>query len=140
MALSPLGRVSDLISALSYALDLTEGQAPGHSVQSCLIGMRLAREIGMPVDLQADLYYALLLKDAGCSSNASRLFHIIHSDEIKAKGNLKDKGLDESRVGKPAICAGPRGYGRAFSAAGSDADSGCGQSAGGIVRAGQDSV
>jgi putative nucleotidyltransferase with HDIG domain len=88
---------SDVISALSYALDLTEGQPLGHSVQSCIIGMRLARQIGMPVSDQANLYYALLLKDAGCSSNASKLFHIIHSDEIKAKGALKDK--DWTKVG-----------------------------------------
>ncbi len=84
-------RASDVLSALSYALDLTEGQPMGHSVQSCMIGMRLAGEIGMPIGAQANLYYALLLKDAGCSSNASKLFHIIHSDEIKAKGELKDK-------------------------------------------------
>jgi len=90
-------RAAHVISALSYALDLTEGQPPGHSVQSCMIGMRIARQIGMPVDAQADLYYALLLKDAGCSSNASRLFHIIRSDEIKAKGDLKDK--DWTKVG-----------------------------------------
>jgi putative nucleotidyltransferase with HDIG domain len=90
-------RASDFISALSYALDLTEGQPLGHSVQTCIIGMRIAREIGMPIDAQADLYYALLLKDAGCSSNASRLFHIIHSDEIRAKGDLKDK--DWTKVG-----------------------------------------
>jgi putative nucleotidyltransferase with HDIG domain len=77
--------------------------------------MRLAREIGMPLAAQADLYYALLLKDAGCSSNASRLFHIIHSDEIKAKGDLKDKdwtkvgweslqyAIDHVAVGKPFL-------------------------------------
>src|SRR5271170_7538950 len=88
---------SDVISALSYALDLTEGQPLGHSVQSCMIGMRLARQIGLPIEEQADLYYALLLKDAGCSSNASKLFHIIHADEIKAKGDLKDK--DWTKVG-----------------------------------------
>jgi len=88
---------SDVISALSYALDLTEGQPLGHSVQSCMIGMRLARQIGLPLDAQANLYYSLLLKDAGCSSNASKLFHIIHSDEIRAKGDLKDK--DWTKVG-----------------------------------------
>jgi putative nucleotidyltransferase with HDIG domain len=88
---------SSVISALSYALDLTEGQSPGHSVQSCVIGMRLAQEIRLPVDDQANLYYALLLKDAGCSSNSSKLFHIIHADEIKAKGDLKDK--DWTKVG-----------------------------------------
>jgi len=90
-------RMSDILSALSYALDLTEGQPMGHSVRACMIGMRLARQIGMSVDDQADLYYTLLLKDAGCSSNASRLFHIINADDLKAKGDLKTK--DWTRVG-----------------------------------------
>jgi putative nucleotidyltransferase with HDIG domain len=88
---TPVARASDVIAALSFALDLTEGQVPGHAVQSCMIGMRLADEIGLPPDVRADLYYALLLKDAGCSSNASKLFHIINADEIRAKGDVKDK-------------------------------------------------
>src|SRR3984885_7426963 len=90
-------RVSEIISALSYALDLTEGQPVGHSVRSCMIGMRLATQIGLPASEQADLYYALLLKDAGCSSNSSRLFHILNADDIRAKGDLKTK--DWTRVG-----------------------------------------
>jgi putative nucleotidyltransferase with HDIG domain len=90
-------RLSDIISALSYALDLTEGQPMGHSVRACMIGMRVAQQIGMSDGEQADLYYALLLKDAGCSSNASRLFHILNADDIKAKGDLKTK--DWTRVG-----------------------------------------
>jgi putative nucleotidyltransferase with HDIG domain len=90
-------RLSEIISALSYALDLTEGQPLGHSVRACMIGMRLAQQVGMSQDDQAGLYYALLLKDAGCSSNASRLFHILNADEIKAKGDLKDK--DWTRIG-----------------------------------------
>jgi putative nucleotidyltransferase with HDIG domain len=90
-------RLSEIISALSYALDLTEGQPMGHSVRACMIGMRLAQQVGMSVDEQAELYYSLLLKDAGCSSNASRLFHILNADEIKAKGDLKTK--DWTRIG-----------------------------------------
>ncbi|MGI4854880.1 MAG: HD-GYP domain-containing protein [Janthinobacterium lividum] len=82
---------SAVISALSYALDLTEGQPMGHALQTCVIGMRIAAGLGMARSAQADLYYGLLLKDAGCSSNASKLFHIIQSDEIQAKGHLKDK-------------------------------------------------
>ena len=82
-------RLSEIISALSYALDLTEGQTMGHSVRACMIGMRLARQIRMNPDEQADLYYTLLLKDAGCSSNASRLFHILSADEIQAKCDVK---------------------------------------------------
>jgi len=62
-----------------------------------MIGMRLATEIGMSVAEQSDLYYALLLKDAGCSSNASKLFHILSADEIRAKGDVKL--TDWTRVG-----------------------------------------
>ncbi len=61
----------------------------GHSVRSCVIGMRLAEQIGMDLPGKADLYYALLLKDAGCSSNASKLFHILNADEIRAKRDVK---------------------------------------------------
>jgi HD-GYP domain-containing protein (c-di-GMP phosphodiesterase class II) len=90
-------RVSQIISALSYALDLTEGRPMGHSVRSCIIGMRLAGEIGLSVAERSDLYYALLLKDAGCSSNSSKLFHILSADEIKAKRDVKL--TDWTRVG-----------------------------------------
>src|ERR1700722_10109597 len=90
-------RLSEIISALSYALDLTEGQAMGHSVRSCVIGMRLAQQVGLGGNEQPDLYYALLLKDAGCSSNASRLFHILSTDEIRAKRDVKT--TDWTRVG-----------------------------------------
>src|SRR5580700_3684070 len=93
----PSIRVSEIISSLSYALDLTEGQPMGHSVRACVIGMRIAKEIGLPLEGQADLYYSLLLKDAGCSSNASRLFHILNADEIRAKGDVKT--TDWTRVG-----------------------------------------
>jgi HD-GYP domain-containing protein (c-di-GMP phosphodiesterase class II) len=90
-------RVSELISALSYALDLTEGRPMGHSVRSCLLGMRIAEQLGMPSEAQADLYYTLLLKDAGCSSNSSRLYHILNADDIRAKGDLKT--TDWTKVG-----------------------------------------
>jgi putative nucleotidyltransferase with HDIG domain len=89
--------MSEIISALSYALDLTEGQPMGHSVRTCAIGMRIAQEIGLPSREQADLYYALLLKDTGCSSNSSRLFHILNADEIRAKRDVKT--TDWTRVG-----------------------------------------
>ena len=93
----PSIRVSEILSALSYALDLTEGQPMGHSVRACIIGMRLAQQIGLPATERGDLYYSLLLKDAGCSSNSSRLFHIVAADEIRAKRDVKL--TDWTRVG-----------------------------------------
>src|SRR5271167_1816941 len=82
-------RMSDLISALSYALDLTEGQPMGHSVKCCVLGMRLAEICGVATEERGDLYYALLLKDAGCSSNAARMYEILGGDERKAKSEAK---------------------------------------------------
>jgi hypothetical protein len=59
---------------MSYALDLTEGQPRGHAARSCLLGMRIAEEIQLSANERSDLFYALLMKDAECSSNAARVF------------------------------------------------------------------
>ena len=85
----PPFRLSEIISALSYALDLTEGQAMGHSVRACVIGMRLANQLGLSPQAQSDLYYALLLKDAGCSSNAARLCRLFGADDRVLKHDHK---------------------------------------------------
>jgi HD-GYP domain-containing protein (c-di-GMP phosphodiesterase class II) len=82
-------RLSEVISALSYALDLTEGQAEGHSVRTCLIGMRLAAEIGLGDEEKSSLFYALLLKDAGCSSNAARTCELFGTDDFAVKRTWK---------------------------------------------------
>lgn len=82
-------RLSEIISALSYALDLTEGQPLGHAVQSCALGMKIANDLQLPTQERSDLYYALLLKDAGCSSNASRMYRILGSDDRAAKRDVK---------------------------------------------------
>ena len=78
-------RVSELIAALSFALDLTEGQPMGHSLRSCLIGMAIAERAGLTLSEQRDLYYALILKDAGCSSNAAHVFRLFGGDERNIK-------------------------------------------------------
>jgi putative nucleotidyltransferase with HDIG domain len=81
--------LSEIVSALSFALDLTEGAVPGHALRSCLIGMKLAVELGMSADDQRALYYALLLKDAGCSSNAGRMCEIVGGDDREVKRGVK---------------------------------------------------
>ena len=82
-------RQSEIIGALSTALDLTEGQPPGHAAKSCLIGMRLARQIGLPEKQLRPLYFALLLKDLGCSSNASKMCYLFGSDDRQVKKDVK---------------------------------------------------
>src|SRR5271163_479150 len=81
--------LSEIISALSYALDLTEGAVHGHALRSCLLGMRIAAEAQLPSDQTSGLYFALLLKDIGCSSNASRLCQIVGGDDRVIKAGVK---------------------------------------------------
>ena len=67
----PALRVSTVLEGLSRALDLTEGHPGGHATRSALIGLRLGQALRLSPQLQTDLLYALLLKDAGCSANAT---------------------------------------------------------------------
>lgn len=78
-----------MLSALSRALDLTEGQPPGHSVRNALIGMRIGDAIGLEAARRSALFYALLLKDLGCSSNAAKVCYLFGSDDRETKRDLK---------------------------------------------------
>lgn len=82
-------RVSEILSALSFALDLTEGALAGHSLRTCLLGMRIAEAIGLPHSQRASLYYALQLKDVGCSSNAAHITALVGGDDRVLKGAAK---------------------------------------------------
>ena len=85
-------RQSEVIAALSHALDMTEGHPLGQAERSCLIGMRIARELQLGAEQRYALYYALLLKDVGCSSSAARMCQLFGSDDIalKTHGKLVD--------------------------------------------------
>jgi HD-GYP domain-containing protein (c-di-GMP phosphodiesterase class II) len=90
-------RTSEILSALSCALDITEGQPPGHAVRTCLIGMRIAERVGIPMRDRGALFYALLLKDLGCSSNAARLCSLFGADDRALKREHKLTDWSRSR-------------------------------------------
>jgi putative nucleotidyltransferase with HDIG domain len=72
--------LSEILAAMSSALDLTEGQEPGHTVRTCIIGMRLAEELDLSAFDRVALYGALLLKDSGCSGNSHRVAEVLSAD------------------------------------------------------------
>jgi HD-GYP domain-containing protein (c-di-GMP phosphodiesterase class II) len=84
--------LQEILVALSFALDLTEGAAPGHAIRSCLLAVRIALAAGLEHDFISDLYYATLLKDVGCSSNSARMCQIVGGDDraVKAGAKLAD--------------------------------------------------
>ena len=91
--------LGEILSALSFALDVTEGARPGHSIRACLLGMRLGKQIGLPDQALANLYYALLLKDIGCSSNSARMAGAFAADDQMVKQHFKF--IDREKLGKP---------------------------------------
>ncbi|MFO1092449.1 MAG: HD domain-containing phosphohydrolase [Planctomycetaceae bacterium] len=78
-------RLSEIMSAFSLALDLTQGYPQGHCMRTALIGMRLANELRLPLEDSSALYYALLLKDLGCSSNAAKIAYLFAADDQAVK-------------------------------------------------------
>jgi HD-GYP domain-containing protein (c-di-GMP phosphodiesterase class II) len=85
----PEMRLSEVLSALSHALDLTEGQRRGHAERSCLIGMQLAAQLDLDDATRSSVFYALLLKDAGCSSNAAKVAALFGADDAMVKSSRR---------------------------------------------------
>ena len=82
-------RLADLLGALSHALDLTEGQPKGHCIRCCWIGTQLGMRLKLWPEELSDIYYAILLKDLGCSSNAARICQLYLADDISFKRDFK---------------------------------------------------
>ncbi|SMC02173.1 HD domain-containing protein [Sulfobacillus thermosulfidooxidans DSM 9293] len=122
---------AELVAALSRALDLTEGEPMGHAMRTCWIGMEIGRHLDLPEKERAELYYALLLKDAGCSANAQQVAEWFGTDDRSAKYALKSVNwsnlwhamryaVSQAKVGAPLaqriyqiVSLGKRGQGAA---------------------------
>ncbi len=92
-------RLSEVVSALSFALDITEGQPEGHALRSCMIGMQIAKYLDLDSQQCSDLYYALLLKDLGCSSNAAKISTLFGADDRFVKKQFKTFDADDLSKG-----------------------------------------
>jgi putative nucleotidyltransferase with HDIG domain len=83
---------AELLAAFSHALDLTEGQPEGHCIRACWIGSRIGQAIGLSDAELGELYYTVLLKDLGCSSNAARICELYEADDLAFKRGYKTVG------------------------------------------------
>ncbi len=92
-------RLSEVVSAMTYALDITEGQPEGHALRTCVIGMHIGRALGLDTQGLSDLYYALLLKDLGCSSNAAKIHYLFGANDHRVKRAFKTVNLDNLQEG-----------------------------------------
>ncbi|MCJ2022781.1 HD-GYP domain-containing protein [Methylobacterium sp. J-067] len=82
-------QLSEILGALSHALDLTEGQPVGHCVRATWIGAHIGQRLGLPETELWELYHTVMLKDLGCSSNAARICELYLSDDLAFKRDFK---------------------------------------------------
>ncbi len=81
--------LAEILTSLSVALDLVEGQPQGHAVRTCLLAMRIGEQLGLSEHDRTRLYFASILKDAGCSNNAARVHKVFGGDEHLVKHDVK---------------------------------------------------
>jgi putative nucleotidyltransferase with HDIG domain len=82
-------QLAEVVSSLSAALDMTDGQPVGHSARCCWIGMHIGARLQLDTSELHDLFYMLFLKDLGCSSNAARICQLYATNDHDFKRNSK---------------------------------------------------
>src|SRR3954451_706361 len=70
----------------------------GHAERTCLIGQRLADAVGLESAQRSSLFYALLLKDAGCSTTAAAIATTFGSDDQQVKRDSRLIDLHRPRT------------------------------------------
>ncbi len=63
-------RLAELVAALSLGIDLGFGQPMEHVLRQCVIALRLGEQAGLSEDDRGTIYYAALLVNVGCHSDA----------------------------------------------------------------------
>src|SRR5207302_8372452 len=63
-------QLAELVALLSLGTDLGLGQPMEHMIRACLIGLRLAEDVGLGQEERAVVYYSGLLAWVGCHTDA----------------------------------------------------------------------
>lgn len=85
-------RIAGVLAALSLTSDLTRGHPPGEAMRACLMATELARRAGVgPADLR-DVFYAALMRFAGCAATSHEAAAAFGGDDVvvRARGDLID--------------------------------------------------
>jgi HD-GYP domain-containing protein (c-di-GMP phosphodiesterase class II)/DNA-binding CsgD family transcriptional regulator len=84
--------IGGVVAALSVASDLTRGHPPGEAMRACLLATELARRAGLDGLGQSEVYYATLMRFAGCAATSHEIAAAFGGDDIvvRARGDLVD--------------------------------------------------
>jgi HD-GYP domain-containing protein (c-di-GMP phosphodiesterase class II)/DNA-binding CsgD family transcriptional regulator len=87
----PVG-IAGVLAALSVTSDLTRGHPAGEAMRACLVATELARRAGLDEYARRDVYYATLLRFAGCAATSHEIAAALGGDDVvvRARGDLID--------------------------------------------------
>src|SRR5918912_3912993 len=87
----PIG-IAGVIAALSVTSDLARGHPPGEAMRACLLATELAGRAGLDATRRQDVYYATLLRFAGCAATSHEIAERLGGNDIvvRARGDLAD--------------------------------------------------
>jgi len=81
--------LAEVLAAFTFASDLAFGLELEDGLKSCYVADRIAEKMGLPQDDRITVYYASLLKDAGCTCWGATLAQFWQAeDEIEARREL----------------------------------------------------
>jgi putative nucleotidyltransferase with HDIG domain len=80
---------SELVAALTYAFDLGSSEHSGHTLRACVLGMNLGWNVFLSEEWMSELYYALLLKDVGTTSNTVDICERMGMEEYLCRLGLR---------------------------------------------------
>lgn len=84
--------VAGVVAALSVVSDLTRGRPAGEAMRACLLATELWRRAGSRSATGADVYYATLMRFAGCPATSHEAAMLLGGDDIavRSRGDLVD--------------------------------------------------
>jgi len=93
--------IGGVVAALSVTSDLTRGHPPGEAMRACLLASELARRAGLDDRRRADVFYAALLRFAGCAATSHELAARFAGNDIvvRARGDLIDPSRPSEALG-----------------------------------------
>lgn len=83
-------RMAELLASLSLAIDLGVGQPMEWVLRSCLLAVRMGRELGLSESDCQDVYYLALLRHIGCTANAAADAALFGDELTVAEGMTLD--------------------------------------------------